>query len=156
TFTASQFFYMLSRNRSMCGVKPYVRASANAEPGWLADFLAWWIDDEGWAIPERSGVIRWMIRKNDVTYWADSYAALYEEHKIADLPDDDPKQPIPKSVTFILSTVYDNQRLLDADPGYLANLQALDYVDRMRLLGDGKRGGNWKIKPAAGKVFNKA
>jgi predicted phage terminase large subunit-like protein len=46
--------------------------------------------------------------------------------------------------------------LLDADPGYLANLQALDNIERQRLLGDGKRGGNWKIKPAAGKVFNKA
>ena len=146
TFTASQFFYMLSRNRSMCGVRPYVRASANPEPGWLADFLSWWIDDAGWAIPERSGVIRWMVRENDVAYWADSPEELKEAH-----PDS-----TPKSVTFILSTIYDNQALLDADPGYLANLQALDNVERQRLLGDGKRGGNWLIKPAAGKVFNKA
>lgn len=156
TFTATQFFYMLSRNRSTCGVRPYVRASANPEPGWLADFLAWWIDDDGWAIPERSGCIRWMVRKNDVTYWGDSYDELYQAHKIEALPDDSPEQPKPKSVTFILSTVYDNQRLLEIDPGYLANLQALDYIDRQRLLGDGKRGGNWKIKPAAGKLFNKA
>jgi len=156
TFSASQFFYMLSRNRSMCGVRPYVRASANPEPGWLADFLAWWIDDDGWAIPERSGVIRWMVRVNDTTFWGDTKQEVYDAHKIPDLPDDDPKQPIPKSVTFILSTVYDNQKLLDADPGYLANLQALDYIDRQRLLGDGKRGGNWKVKPAAGKLFNKA
>lgn len=156
TFTSSQFFYMLSRNRSMCGVKPYVRASANPEPGWLAEFLDWWIDDEGWAIPERSGVIRWMVRENDTTYWGDSYQELYDAHKIASLPDNAPTQPKPKSVTFILSTVYDNQKLLDADPGYIANLQALDYIERQRLLGDGKRGGNWKVKPAAGKVFNKA
>lgn len=156
TFLSAQVFYMFSRNRSMCGVKPYIRASANPEPGWLADFLAWWIDDDGWAIPERSGRIRWMIRKNDVTYWADSRDELYNAHKIDGLPDDDPAQPLPKSVTFILSTVYDNQKLLQADPGYLANLQALDYIERQRLLGDGKRGGNWKIKPAAGKLFNKA
>lgn len=146
TFSASQFFYMLSRNRSMCGVNPYIRASANPEPGWLADFLAWWIDDDGWAIPERSGVIRWMIRENDNTFWSDDKESLQAEHPTS----------TPKSVTFILSTIYDNQILLDNDPGYLANLQALDYVQRQRLLGDGTRGGNWKIKPSAGKVFNRS
>lgn len=146
TFSASQFFYMLSRNRSTSGVRPYIRASANPEPGWLADFLAWWIDDEGWAIPERSGVIRWMVRENDETFWADSPDKLKADHFAS----------TPKSVTFILSTIYDNQILLDKDPGYLANLQALDYVERQRLLGDGKRGGNWKVKPSAGKVFNRA
>jgi predicted phage terminase large subunit-like protein len=146
TFTESQFFYMLSRNRSMCGVRPYVRASANPEPGWLADFLAWWIGEDGYAVLERSGVIRWMVRENDVTYWADDPDTLQADHP----------NSTPKSVTFILSTIYDNQILLDSDPGYLANLQALDNVERQRLLGDGKRGGNWKIKPAAGKVFNKA
>ena len=156
TFSSSQFFYMLSRNRSTCGIAPYIRASANPEPGWLADFLAWWIDDDGWIIPDRSGVIRWVVRSNDVTYWGDSFDELYEEHKIKTLPDDDPKQPIPKSVTFVLSTIYDNQILLEADPGYLANLQALDYIDRMRLLGEGKQGGNWKVKPSAGKIFNRA
>lgn len=146
TFSASQFFYMLSRNRSMCGVRPYVRASANPEPGWLADFLAWWIGDDGYAIPERSGAIRWMVRENDINYWSDDRQELVDAH-----PDS-----TPKSVTFILSTVYDNKILLDKDPGYLANLQALDYIDRQRLLGDGTRGGNWLVKPAAGKVFNRA
>jgi predicted phage terminase large subunit-like protein len=155
TFTGSQFFYMFSRNRSMCGVRPYIRATANPEPGWLADFLSWWIGDDGYAIIERSGVIRWLIRENDTNYWGDSKEELYEKHKVKNLPDDDPKQPRPKSVTFILSTVYDNHILLDSDPGYLANLQALDNVERQRLLGDGRRGGNWKIKPSAGKLFNR-
>lgn len=146
TFTSSQFFYMLSRNRSMCGVRPYIRASANPEPGWLADFLDWWIGEDGYAIQERSGVIRWMVRENDVTHWADTAEELAEKHP----------NSTPKSVTFVLSTIYDNQILLDSDPGYLANLQALDFVERQRLLGDGKRGGNWKVKPSAGKVFNRS
>jgi predicted phage terminase large subunit-like protein len=145
-FTSSQFFYMLSRNRSACGVRPYVRASANPEPGWLADFLDWWIDEDGWAIPERSGVVRWMVRESDKTYWSDDRESLQAEH---------PKST-PKSVTFILSTIYDNKIGMEQDPDYIANLQALDYVERQRLLGDGVRGGNWKVKPAAGKVFNRA
>lgn len=146
TFTSSQFFYMLSRNRSMCGVKPYIRATANPEPGWLADFLSWWIDEDGYANLEKSGKIRWLVRENDQNYWAEDPATLQAEHP----------NSTPKSVTFILSTVYDNKILLDADPGYLANLQALDNIERQRLLGDGIRGGNWKIKPSAGKVFNKS
>lgn len=146
TFTRDQFFYMLSRNRSTCGVVPYVRASANPEPGWLADFLAWWIAEDGYAIPERSGVIRYMVHENDVVYWADSAQELIDRFPIA----------IPKSVTFIISTLFDNQILLEKDPAYLANLQAQTYIDRQRLLGDPERGGNWKIKPAAGKIFNKA
>ena len=44
-FTQAQFFYMLSRNRSMCGVRPYVRATTNPDSdSWVATFIAWWID----------------------------------------------------------------------------------------------------------------
>ncbi len=147
TFSQRQFFYMLSRNRSTCGVKPYVRATANPEPGWLADFLGWWIADDGYANLDRVGKIRWFVRgSDDQIVWADSPDLLKAEY---------PKSK-PKSVTFIVSTIYDNQILMDKDPGYMANLEALPLVDRERLLGDPKRGGNWKIKPEAGKVFNRA
>jgi hypothetical protein len=143
TFSQTQFFYMFSRNRSTSGVRPYIRGTCNPEPGWLAGFLDWWIDDEGYAIPSRSGRIRWMVRENDMTYWADTSEELQRDHP----------NSIPKSVTFILSTVYDNQILLQKDPGYLANLQALSRVDRARLLGDRRRGGNWKIRPA-GRIYD--
>lgn len=146
TFTEKQFFYMLSRNRSTCGVRPYVRATCNPEPNWLAEFLGWWLDDDGYAIPERSGAVRWMVRVDDRLHWADEPGDL-----VGRFPGSKPK-----SVTFILSTVYDNKILLDANPEYLANLQALSYVDRERLLGDARRGGNWKVKPAAGKLFNRS
>jgi len=150
TFTESQFFYMFSRNRSTCGVRPYIRASANPEPGWLADFLSWWIAEDGYAIVERSGVIRWMFRgSDDRIVWADSREELLDQFPGATEHDI-------KSVTFILSTVYDNEILLKADPAYLANLKALSLIDRERLLGDPVRGGNWKIKPDAGLVFNQA
>lgn len=147
TFTSGQFFYMFSRNRSTCGVRPYIRATVNPEPGWLADFLSWWIAEDGYADLTRAGVLRWMVRQgNDTIEWFDS-----QEEAAAAHPD------IPaKSVTFIPATVFDNQELLKKDPGYIANLKALTLVDRERLLGDVARGGNWKIKPSAGKVFNRS
>ena len=51
-FTASQFWYMLSRNRSTCGVKSYIRATCNPDPdSFLVTLLDWWLDDEG--IPDK-------------------------------------------------------------------------------------------------------
>ena len=57
-FSRAQFFYMLSRNRSTCGVRPYVRATCNPDSdSWVADLVSWWISPEtGYPLPERSGV----------------------------------------------------------------------------------------------------
>ena len=139
-FSESQFFYLLSRNRSVCGVRPYVRATCNPDPdSWLASFLAWWIASDGYADLDRAGQLRWFVRRGDEIVWFD----------------EQPAEEAAKSVTFIPASVYDNPALLVRDPGYLANLQSLTLVDRERLLGDAVRGGNWKIRPAAGKVFNR-
>src|SRR5215469_3108384 len=72
-FTSYQFFYMVSRNRSTCGVKPYIRATCNPDAdNWVAEFLAWWIDrDTGYPIPERVGVLRYYLRVSDNIVWAD-------------------------------------------------------------------------------------
>ena len=72
-FSAHQFFYMVSRNRSTCGVRPYIRATCNPDAdSWVAEFLAWWIDQEtGLPIPERAGVLRYYIRVSGKIVWAD-------------------------------------------------------------------------------------
>jgi len=143
-FSDEQFFFMLSRNRSTCGVPPKVRATCNPDPdSWLAKFLSWWIDqDTGYAIEERSGVLRWFVRLGDDLDWADSREELVARNG----PDS-----MPKSVSFVPSTVYDNPALLKVNPQYLANLKALPYVEMERLLK-----GNWKVRPSAGKVFDRA
>jgi hypothetical protein len=148
SFTEIQFFYMLSRNRSMCGVRPYIRCTCNPVPaddevgGWLHRFISWWIDEEtGYPQWHRSGVLRWFIRVGDEMVWADTREELVEQ---------DPKCQ-PKSVTFIPGKLEDNPALMEADPGYKANLMALPFVERERLLG-----GNWKVRPTAGNVFNRS
>lgn len=143
-FTEKQFFYMMSRNRSTCGIRPYIRATCNPKRGWLHNFISWWIDDDGYADLSKSGVIRWFIRVKGIFKWGDTK----EELKEID-PDSHPL-----SVTFIPSTVYDNKKLLEADPAYIGKLKAMSFVDTERLLGDKTRGGNWKIKAEAGTVFN--
>src|ERR1700719_797405 len=97
-FTAHQFFYLLSRNRSTCGVRPYIRATCNPDAdSWVAEFLAWWIDQEtGLPIPERAGVLRHFIRVSEKTIWADRPEELVQQMKLPqDLPPGaDPAPPI--------------------------------------------------------------
>ncbi len=143
-FSRAQFFYMLSRNRSTCGVRPYVRATCNPDAdSWVAEFIAWWIDpDTGLPIPRRSGVVRWFVRVGDALHWGDRADELAARCGVAATDC--------KSLTFIAASIHDNKVLLAHDPGYLANLKALARVERERLLG-----GNWKIRPAAGLYFRR-
>lgn len=148
-FTRRQFFYMLSRNRSLCGVRPYVRAGCNPDAeSWVAEFIEWWIDQRtGLPIPERAAKLRWFIQVNEKFEWADTREELWDLVRER-VPQD---AFMPKTVTFIPAKLSDNQILMKADPGYLANLLAQPLVERERLLG-----GNWKVRPAAGLIFNRA
>ncbi|HEX8637920.1 MAG TPA: terminase family protein [Pyrinomonadaceae bacterium] len=122
-FTEKQFFYMLSRNRSVCGVKPYVRATTNPDAeSWVAEFIAWWIDQKeflpngsrnpryGLPIQERSGVVRWFMRVGDELKWGDTQDDLlpYFENIKKALPVDIQETARPedfiKSATFIART----------------------------------------------------
>lgn len=151
-FTEHQFFYMLSRNRTDSGVSPYIRATCNPDAdSWVETFIKWWIDqDTGYPIPERSGKIRWMIRLNEEIYWNDTREEAIKvaiDNGISVIE----AESMPKSVTFIASTLQDNKILMKMDPGYLANLKAMPEVERERLLY-----GNWKIKASAGKYFKRS
>lgn len=150
-FTPTQFWYMVSRNRSMCGVRPYIRATCNPDAdSWVANLIAWWIDqDTGLPIPERSGVLRYFVRVGEDLRWADRPEDLAE---FTMLNEQGERVPIPpKSLTFIPAKLTDNKALMAADPGYMASLLALPLVERERLLG-----GNWKIRPAAGLYFQRS
>lgn len=146
-FTAKQFWYMLSRNRSTCGVRPYMRATCNPDPdSFVADLIAWWIDQNpnsptyGDPIPERAGIVRWFVRIDGTVHWAASPDELRKKHPGIE----------PKSLTFIPSSLNDNPALTSKDPGYRANLMALDPVEQARLLR-----GNWKAKATAGTLFQR-
>ena len=147
-FDERSFFYMLSRNRSTSGIQPFVRATCNADAdSWVASFIEWWINqDTGYPIPERSGVLRWFIRRDEILYWADEKEDLWEQFNLKT----EQEREQPRSVTFIASSLFDNKILMEKNPAYLANLNALPLVERERLLH-----GNWKIRPSAGTYFQR-
>lgn len=133
SFEEEQFWHLVGRNRSTCGVKPFVRASMNPKPkSWLVNFIQWWWDENtGYPIPERDGVWRWFVRdpNSDKIFWADRPEELssFTDSKTGEVVQ-------PKSVTFIFATVYDNKIALALDPGRLTNLLQLPFVERERRL----------------------
>jgi len=155
-FTETMFFYLLSRNRSTCGVKPYVRATCNPDPeSWVAKLISWWIDQEtGFPIPERDGKIRHFIRFGDSYIWGDTedevvdkashiidkmLEAAKEEAERQNKENTIRAQDFVKSITFISGSIYQNQELLKINPAYLANLLSQDEATRRSLLES-----NWK------------
>ena len=143
-FTETQFWYMLSRSRSTCGVRPYIRATCNPESeSWVAKLIAWWIDQEtGFPIAERSGVLRWFVRFGGELLWFDKREDAVA-HQVSQGMDYATAVVSPKSLTFIPAKLSDNPKLTSRDPSYLANLMALPKVERARLLD-----GNWKVSSA--------
>lgn len=156
-FTKKMFFYLLSRNRSMCGVAPYVRATCNPDPdSFVAELIAWWIDMEmklpdgsfnpryGYPIPERAGVIRYFVVDQEMYIWGDTKQEvidkaphIFGKETFKGLDHED----LVKSITFIPGDIHQNKALLAKDPGYLANLLSQDPDEQLRLLG-----GNWAIR----------
>lgn len=145
-FEASQLWYMMSRNRSMCGLRPYIFGTCNPESNhWLLDFVDWYLYPLGHPLagtpdPEKSGKLRYFIRLAGDLHWSDNIHELVQRTG-CDVDD-------VKTFTFIPSSIYDNGKLLEKDKGYLSNLKALPYVDRMRLLE-----ANWYVKLSAGMFF---
>ena len=124
-FSESRVRYLFSRNRSTCGVAPYMRATTNPDIGWVKTrFLAPWVDREYQGRPAKSGELRWLkYNSSDNPEWFES-------------PVDGSK-----SITFIRSRLEDNPALLAANPGYLDTLQMLTPIERERLLN-----GNWDVR----------
>ena len=145
-FTESMFFYLLSRNRSGCGVKPYVRATCNPDPeSWVYKLISWWIDAEtGFPILERRGVVRYFIKYGHDYIWGDNYDEVYDkaEHIIKPMMADSglKKEDFIKSITFVSGSIYDNKMGLQNDPSYPGNLLSQDEDTRRQLLE-----GRWKI-----------
>ena len=137
-FEESQFWYMLSRNRSVTGQRPYVRATCNPDPdSFVRGLIDWWVGADGYPIAERDGVLRWFIRDGNSLVWADTRDELLPKCRHG-------QEPL--SLTFIRSRLSDNPALTSKDPGYRARIESLPEVERLRL-----GGGNWNVRPEGGR-----
>ena len=140
-FTELQFWYLWSRVRSVSGVRGRFVATMNPDPDHFArDMVDWYIDDEGFPIPERSGVIRWFVRPEETLVWADTPEELREKYPHLN----------PISFAFVKADLEDNKILLEKDPDYVNKLMSLPRRERDALLK-----GNWNAKDEPGDYFDK-
>ena len=155
------FWYMQSRNRSTCGVRPYVMATCNPDAdSWVAKLVDWYIDGReylkhkvtgdivknpryGLPLRSRAGLLRYWTRVGDDIVWGNT-----REEVVAQRPDI-PLQLV-QSFTFIPGKLSDNKILESKDPSYRVKLMGMSRVQRARLLE-----GNWKIRAEAGDYFKR-
>lgn len=153
-FTKGMFFYMLSRNRSLCGVKPYVRATCNPDASsWVAEFIDWWIDSDGYPDPAKQGRIRYFMVDSDKYIWGDTKQEVIEKgwYVLEDMVKRSGVNPeeFIKSLEFVAGSIYDNKELLEKNPAYLGNLNAQSDEVKQQLLH-----GNWKVKPSDNDIYH--
>ena len=150
-----KFKYLITNNRNAFFIRNRFWGTCNPDPdSWVAQFISWWIGDDGHPIPERNGVARYCFMDGDEVgdiYWGDTREEVYLQCK--DIIDrywldsyseyGKPEDLFVKSVAFVEAKLDDNFQLLRSDPAYLANLAGQSEEQRSRDLG-----GNWKFKTA--------
>jgi len=147
TFEEIQFWYPQTRIRSTNGVRGATKATTNPQSeGFVKDLISWWIDDEGFAIEERSGVLRYFIRSDDgEILWFDTEDEAYRYAKEEQGLEDD--EIAVTSTTFIRSSLDDNPSL---GPEYKKRLMSMPPKQRAELLG-----GNWNFDASRGIYFKR-
>lgn len=105
----------------------------------IKELISWHLDEEGYPIPERDGVVRYFIRRDGDFIWGESreeLEAIYGENCR------------PLSFTFVSATIKDNPPMLKSNPEYLSFLEGLDPINKAQLLH-----GNWNVKAQGNNYF---
>jgi phage terminase large subunit-like protein len=138
-------YVSISRGRTTCGLRSYMRASAMPTPGvWLADLVRPWLHEDGTQDFAQSGRIRWFIRnKQDVPVFFDAEGDARDAAKVLDTS--------PISLSFVFARTADNVALMEADPEYQVKLSRLDPITRRRFVEL-----NWLAHEGPGQYFNPA
>lgn len=153
-----KFKYLTTVNRNASGLRSRFWGTCNPDPdSWVRKFIDWWIDEDGYAIPERCGRVRYCYMDGDSPdsiYWGNTREEVYQQCApiIDSVWNDQYEQVfakfgltkldvIIKSVTFIRADLSENIKLLASDPSYLGNLAQQDEEQRMRDL---QANWNWK------------
>jgi len=141
-FEWDQIDYLISRLRSESKYPSRMVISCNPDPDHkIKELIEWYLDDEGYPMPERDGVIRWFIRKDGNFLWAETKEELIEKYGEEDGED-------ALTFSFISANIYDNPPMLENNKEYLAFLKGLPEVEKAQLLY-----GNWNARPEGANYF---
>ena len=141
-FEWSQLEYFMSRLRSESSYFSRIIMSCNPDPEHkIKELISWHLDEDGYPIPERDGVVRYFIRRDGDFIWGSTKEELEEIYG---------KGCRPLSFTFVSATIYDNPIMMETNPDYLAFLEGLDPVNKAQLLH-----GNWNVKAQGNNYFKR-
>jgi phage terminase large subunit-like protein len=154
-FSETQFTYLLSRLRSDAKTSSFVMASMNPDnDSWVLKWVKPFLDEDGYFNEEMAGKLLYYVTIEGQPVFANTREELVESfpHSVwVTNPNTKEKVYIaPKSFTFLGSTIFDNQILIDKNPNYLAELQSLPNLERARLLY-----GNWYARAEGSNDFER-
>ena len=146
-FEWEQIEYLMSRMRSASKHKSRMVISCNPDPDHkIKELIGWHLDEDGYPIPERDGVIRYFVRRDGDFIFALTQEELAQKF---DIPKERWEATI-LSFSFISANIYDNPPMLENNPEYLAFLEGLGPVDKAQLLH-----GNWNVKAEGANYFKR-
>jgi hypothetical protein len=132
----------MSRNRSQAKWTGKMRLTCNPKRNhWLRKWVDWYVDEQGFPIPERDGIVRYFFvngKSIDDVVFGDSKEDVYRQCRTAidDIlrkQDDDAYsyKDLIKSTTFYTGKLSENKALMSNDSGYLGSLAAMGEKQRM-------------------------
>lgn len=135
---------LMSRNRSQAKWSGKMRLTCNPKRNhWLRVWVAWWLDEQGYPIPERVGVVRYFFvnGKNieDVVF-GDTPEEVYKQCKkaIDDIlkvqGDDYTYKDLIKSTTFYTGKLAENKAMMGSNTSYLGSVAAMGEKQRLANL----------------------
>lgn len=153
-FSWDAFKTILTRNRGKSKYSGKCRASTNPErESWIRDFIDWYVDDEGYIMEERDGVVRYFYMMGatvkDVV-WGNSKEEVYIQCK-ADIDKKldkvygfmkgrDKWLSLIKSFCFYLGRMSENKEMLENNEGYLGSIAMSGGAEAEKMLM-----GNWNV-----------
>lgn len=155
-FSKEQVMFLLTCLRSEAKMESFCIGTCNPNPdSWVYGLIKWYLDEEGYPDESKCGIIRHYIVKDGDFIFADSeeyFQRNYPSAVYVKNPKTGKEIYIrPKTFTFINSTIFDNQPLIESNPGYLSELQNLPEHEKSRQLW-----GNWHARPTGANYFERS
>lgn len=153
-FSWDAFKTILTRNRGKSAYAGKCLATTNPEREcWVREFIDWYIDNDGYIMEERDGVVRYFYMMGaDVksVVWGDTKEEVYRLCKsdidkkldkvYGFMKGRDKWTSMIKSFTFYLGKMSENKEMLENNEGYLGSIAMSGGAEAAKLLE-----GNWNV-----------
>ena len=151
-FSWDAFKTLLTRNRGKSKYAGKCLATTNPErESWIREFIDWYIDEEGFIMPERAGVVRYFYTMGSTVkdvVWGSTKEEVYLQCKsdidrkldkvYGYLQGRDKWPSMIKSFTFYLGKMSENKEMLEANQNYVGTIAMSGGAEAEKLLS-----GNW-------------